>query len=186
MFRHNIFWTLNRASADPTPAKFKLFSSSWGIPCQGATANSVSSSEVSLQISFHCRRKHREHTPALCRALSLTAPFPLSVSYLLLVNSFFFFPRWEKEKHHCTKYTGNCVRVTVFFVADDLKNACHPFSSQIFNTGVRFWACKYSMSGLSLGGDQIWSFQTSTRKMWILHNNPSIARLTATLLQDPH
>lgn len=45
---HDVFRSPEqRAPAAPTPAQFKLFSSSWGIPCQGATANSVSSSEVS-------------------------------------------------------------------------------------------------------------------------------------------
>lgn len=46
------FGALNGARA--AAARFRLFGSSWGIPCQGATANNISSSEEPQQISFHC------------------------------------------------------------------------------------------------------------------------------------
>lgn len=111
---HNIFWTLNRASADPTPAKFKLFSSSWGIPCQGATANSVSSSEVSLQISFYCRRKRREQTPALWMQSFLS----LSLLTTSCVNLFFF--SGEKKRSTTVQNIQEIV-CEHFCVADDLK-----------------------------------------------------------------
>lgn len=92
---HYISWT------EYLQSQFKLFSSSWGIPCQGATANSVSSSEVSLQASS----KTEEH---ILRSSSLC------IYHLLIVTPtppcfFLFLLRWEKVKHHYTKYTGNIV-----------------------------------------------------------------------------
>ena len=149
-------WTERLQAPEPT-AKFKLFSSSRGIPCQGATANSVSflwgvSANI-LQLQEEA--SERSHTAALCLTLTAACALPLSLIYQPM--NFFSFS-CEKKRSTAEQNTPKlvCVCESETF-ADDLWSAAE--------------RCLYLLIWdilASLRGDEIWSFHMSTWKMGIL------------------
>lgn len=112
---------------------------------------------------YPSRRKHRS-THQLSVGLSLNSVFPLSASYLPLVNLFFLFVflfffvflKWEKEKHHCTKYKGNHMKMLV--------NLSHHNCTTSINLGhaiQHVWFDSITQEQMR----SILSFHVSTRKL---------------------
>lgn len=69
----------------------------------------------------------------------------------------------KKEKHHCTKYTGNivCVREKLNFLADDLKCLANLFSEQLNSTSNMLGTFEHHSEKIK---KKIWSVQISTHK----------------------